>query len=160
MQFYSIREYSHKEFGHTVKEIFDFVFLDSVTRLLLRTFPNTVNSIAVIWVKTNVNRGLNCCSWNATLFWNLLAWCAVVLSTAPTGRTWNQNGHGWGLSRADFMLNSNSPMVIPVTPGLTGSVPTMAKSPVSSCFNNLNKAAASRIRLNSIQKAWTSINNS
>ena len=33
MQFYSIREYSHKEFGHTVKEFFDFVFLDSVTEL-------------------------------------------------------------------------------------------------------------------------------
>lgn len=33
-------------------------------------------------------------------------------------------------------------------------------SPVSNCFNNLNKAAASRIRLNSIQKACTSINSS
>ena len=40
---------------------------DSVTRLLLRVFPNTVNSIAMIWVKTNVNRGLNFCSCNATL---------------------------------------------------------------------------------------------
>ena len=35
---------------------------DSTLVMLLRTFPNTVNFIAVIWVKTNVNRGLNFCS--------------------------------------------------------------------------------------------------
>ena len=83
MQFYSIQEYSHKEFGHTVKEIFDFVFLESVTRLLLRTFPTTVNSIAVIWVKTNVNRGLNFYSWNATLVLTLPAWCTKVSRQPP-----------------------------------------------------------------------------
>ena len=32
---------------------------DSILAMLLRIFPNTVNFIAVIWVKINVNRGLN-----------------------------------------------------------------------------------------------------
>ena len=42
----------------------------------------------------------------------------------------------------------------------TGSVGTLGKSPVSSCFKSRNKAAASRIRLNSMQKACTSMNSS
>ena len=33
-------------------------------------------------------------------------------------------------------------------------------SPASNCFNRRNRAAASRIRMNSMQKACTSINNS
>lgn len=37
---------------------------------------------------------------------------------------------------------------------------TTAASPDSSCFSSRNSAAASRIRLNSMQKAWTSINSS
>ena len=59
---------------------------DSILAMLLRIFPNTVNFIAVIWVKTNVNRGLNFCSWNATLEMTLPAWCAKVSRQPPHSR--------------------------------------------------------------------------
>jgi hypothetical protein len=38
--------------------------------------------------------------------------------------------------------------------------PATALSPLSSDLSSLNSPAASRIRLNSMQKAWTSINKS
>lgn len=62
-------------------------------------------------------------------------------------------------SQLQHLSHQGSPSFgLPVTGPLRAA--PAASPPASSCFNNRNSAAASRIRLNSMQNACTSMNNS
>ena len=57
---------------------------------------------------------------------------------------------------------NDKPALLPIDPPWSDveAASAAVSSPLSSCLSSLKRAAASRIRLNSMQNAWTSINSS
>lgn len=79
------------------------------------------------------------------------------LKNAPSSQTfWCNKCRTYACTSAAYTQLQCQHSVFP----FAGPVAVTPVSPDSSCLSSRNSAAASRIRLNSMQKAWTSINSS